>query len=250
MRGFDPLDSFGEDVAAAYDRHVRGDEDETVRFLADAARGGPALEFAIGTGRIALPLAKAGIAVDGIEQSAAMIARLRAKPGGDDLAIVQGDMTRARLPARYRLVYLVFNTLFNVLTQDGQVRCSQNAAAHMADDGCFVVEAVTPGQFYAREHDGRVFAERVAAGSVTLEVDRFDRATQMLEENHVTLSPAGISVTPIAQRMSWPSELDLMARIAGLRLRGRWAGWCGEPFDGRSERHVSVYEKQFAHDCS
>ena len=243
MRDFDPRTSFGPDVAARYDDVPRGDEAETVALLDRLARGGPALELAIGTGRIALPLAERGVRVDGIEQSPAMIARLRAKPGGDLLTVVEGDMARDTTGETYRLVFLVYNTLFNLLTQDAQVRCFANAARHLTDDGAFLVEAMTPGYLYALRDHQYVDAERVEAGSVTLDVGRFDPVTQVLDESHVTFTADGVRLGPIVTRYAWPSELDLMARLAGLRLRDRWAGWQGEPFTADSRRHVSVYER-------
>ncbi len=239
MDGFDPATSFGPDVARRYDQEQRGDESETVAFLAATARGGPALEFAIGTGRIALPLAASGVHVDGIELSAAMLERLREKPGGDAVSVTVGDMASVSLPTKYRLVYLVYNTIYNLLTQDGQVRCFENAARHLTADGCFVVEAGVPSDWVRGNQFVNV--ERVANGEVVLDVNRYDPVTQILDENHVTLSNDGVRLGPISCRLAWPSELDLMARIAGLRLVDRFAGWQHEPFTATSERHISVY---------
>lgn len=235
------MTSFGDDVAATYDDALRGDEAETVECLRDLAGSGPVLELAIGTGRIGLPLAASGLRVDGIEQSEAMIARLRAKPGGDEIAVTIGDMADVPVPGHYRLIYLVYNTLFNLLTQDDQVRCFENVASHLTDDGVFVVEALTPDWLHALRDDQYVDAEAVATDRVTLDIARYDRATQLLDECHVTLTQAGIRLSPIVTRFIWPSEMDLMARIAGLRLHFRWAGWQHEPFESRSDRHVSVY---------
>lgn len=235
------MKSFGEDSAGRYDDALRGDEAETVSCLERLARGGPALELAIGTGRIGLPLAARGIRVDGIEQSEAMIARLRAKPGGDQLAVTRGDMADVAVSGSYRLVFLVFNTLFNLLTQDDQVRCFENVARHLTEDGVFLVEAGVPNAFYGLRDNTYVDAEAVEVDQVTLDVGRFDPVTQQLDESHVTLSGDGIRVAPIVTRYIWPSEMDLMARIAGLRLHHRWAGWNREPFDARSVRHVTVY---------
>lgn len=235
------MTSFGEDIAATYDDHLRGDEAETVACLEQLARGGPALELAIGTGRIGLPLAQRGIRVDGIEQSAAMIARLRAKSGGDRIAVTMGDMADVAVSDSYRLIFVVYNTLYNLLTQDDQVRCFENVARHLTEDGVFLVEALVPSSLYRLRDDQYVDAEAVEVNKVTLDVGRFDPVTQLLDESHVTLSHEGIRVGPIVTRYIWPSELDLMARIAGLRLHGRWAGWNREPFDARSLRHVSVY---------
>ena len=242
VQGFEPSKSFGERVAAEYDEvSTRGDEADAVACLARLARGGPALELAIGTGRIALPLAASGLVVDGIDLSPAMIDRLRAKPGGDPLSVVLGDFADVAVPGRYPLVYLVFNTLFNLLTQDAQVRCFENVAHHLTDDGLFVVEAMVPAYLLRLRNDQYVEAEAVEVGLVRLDIARHDPVTQTLDENHVTLTAHGIRLTPIVTRYSWPSELDLMARIAGLRLVHRWGGWNEEPFTGTSERHVSVY---------
>jgi SAM-dependent methyltransferase len=243
---FDPRTSFGPAVAATYDDTPRGDEAAAVARLAELAGDGPALELAVGTGRIALPLAATGLRVDGVELSQAMIDQLRARPGGDALAVTCGDMAVVELPDRYRLVYVVFNSLMNLVTQDEQVECVANAARHLADDGVFVVENVVPDPMYGLRHDRDgvdqyVDAEHIGPDGVTVEVGRFDRVTQRVDKCHVGLSGGGVRLDPLALRYVWPSELDLMARLAGLRLRDRWGGWSGEPFDGRSLRHVSVY---------
>jgi SAM-dependent methyltransferase len=242
MEGFDPATSFGADVASRYDKYPRGDEAETVDFLAGLAGDGPALEFAIGTGRVALPLSQRGIRVDGIELSADMVARMRDKPGGAELNVTMGDMARALAPGQaYPIVYLVFNTIYNILTQDDQVRCFENAARHLTPDGVFVVEAGMPSAWLPK--DQFVNVERISNDEVVLDVNRYNPVTQILDENHVSLSNDGVRLGPIACRLIWPSEMDLMARIAGLRLRNRWGGWNGEPFTPASERHVSVYSR-------
>jgi SAM-dependent methyltransferase len=241
MQGFDPATSFGPEVARHYEDSPRGDEAETVDFLAGLAGGGPALEFAIGTGRIGLPLSQRGVRVDGIELSPDMVARLREKPGGRALDVTMGDMARAAAPGTYPLVYLVYNTIYNLLTQDDQVRCFENAARHLTADGCFVVEAGVPSAWLRGTQF--VSVERVANGEVVLDVNRYDPLTQILDENHVTLTGAGVRLGPISCRLIWPSELDLMARIAGLRLIDRWGGWHREPFTAASERHISVYSR-------
>lgn len=243
MEGFDPLTSFGEDTAAIYDDDPRGDEAATVAFLARLARGGPVLELAVGTGRIALPLAATGITVDGIDISPAMVAKLRAKPGGDQISVTMGDFADVPVPGTYRLVFVVFNTLFNLLTQEDQVRCFQNVAAHLTEDGLFVVEAFVPSYLHRLRDDQYVDAEAIGVGEVRLDVGRHDPVTQMLDESHVSLSPEGVRLSPIVCRYAWPSELDLMARLAGLRLQDRWSGWNGEPFSAGSARHVSVYAR-------
>jgi hypothetical protein len=172
-----------------------------------------------------------------------MVARLRAKPGGDQIAVTMGDFADVAVEGVYRLVYVVFNTLFNLLTQDDQVRCFENVAAHLTDDGSFVVEAFTP-TFLTRLRDNQyVDAEAIRVNEVWLDVGRHDPVTQRLEESHVVLSREGVRVHPIVTRYAWPSELDLMARIAGLRLKERWGGWNREPFTGASSMHVSVYRR-------
>lgn len=243
MKNFEPATSFGADVAARYDDDLRGDEEETVDFLAELAVDGPVLELAIGTGRIALPLAQRGLRVDGIDLSPEMVAQLRRKPGGDQIAVTMGDFAAVDVPGVYRLVYVVFNTLFNLLTQDDQVRCFGNVAAHLNDDGSFLVEAFVPTFLHRLRDRQYVDAEAIAIDEVTLDVGRHDPVGQLLDESHVSLSAAGVRVTPIVTRYAWPSELDLMARIAGLRLVARWAGWNREPFGANSTRHVSVYSR-------
>ena len=241
MKDFDPFASFGPEVAAQYDHDLRGDEAETVALLAELAAGRPTLELAIGTGRIAVPLAATGLKVDGIEQSAAMVDVLRSKPGGSELSVTLGDMAEVPVDGSYGLIYLVYNTLFNLLTQDDQVRCFENVAKHLDADGVFLVEAGVPDQFYATRANQYVDAEGIGVDYVQLDVGRFDRVTQTLDESHVRISAAGITTTPIVTRYSWPSEIDLMARIAGLRLISREAGWKHEPFTSTSNRHISLY---------
>jgi SAM-dependent methyltransferase len=233
--------SFGEDVARMYRDIQRGDERAAVAFLASLAGPGPALELAIGTGRIALPLAACGIRVDGIDLSPAMVNQLRTKPGGDQLAVTIGDFADVPVSGTYRLIFVVWNTLFNLLTQDDQVRCFANVAAHLTADGSFVVEAFVPAFLYRLRNDQYVDAEAIKVDEVRLDVLRHDAATQRLEESHVSLSRAGVRLNPVVQRYAWPSELDLMARLAGLRLQGRWGGWDREPFTSSSSVHVSVY---------
>ena len=233
---------FGEDAAEIYDDvSERGDELATVAFLEQLAGGGPALELAIGTGRVALPLAERGVRVDGIDISPAMVDRLRAKPGGDDISVTIGDFADVPVEGTYRLVFVVFNTLFNLLTQHDQVRCFENVAAHLTDDGSFVVEAFVPAFLTRLRNDQYVDAEAVGVDEVRLDVARHDPVTQRLDESHVYLSAEGVRLYPVVTRYAWPSELDLMARIAGLRLKDRWGGWNREPFNSTSTSHVSVY---------
>ena len=242
MEGFDPKTSFGHETSRRYDAlETRGDEQQTVAFLLRLAGGRDALEFAIGTGRIALPLKRAGVHVDGIEQSEHMVDRMREKPDGHNVRVIIGDMAHASMGHTYGLVYLVYNTIGNLLTQDDQVRCFKNAARHLTDNGVFVLECRVPAA-PTRPQRQFVNTERLAADHVTLDIGRYDPVTQVLDENHVSISADSISLSPISLRLAHPPEFDLMARIAGLRLRDRTAGWNGEAFTADSWRHVSVYQ--------
>jgi SAM-dependent methyltransferase len=243
VKGYEPMMSFNEEAAETYDEyHRRGDEGLAAEFLAGLAETGPALELAIGTGRIALPLAAKGVRVDGIDLSPSMIAQLRAKPGGDQLSVTLGDFSEVPVSGRYRLIFIVFNTLFNLLTQDEQVRCFENVAAHLQEDGVFVVEAFNPARYYRLNQNQYVNAESIGVAELTLDVARHDPVEQHLIETHVRLSREhGVRLFPIVCRYAWPSELDLMARIAGLRLRERWSDWERQPFGPQSEAHISVY---------
>ena len=242
MDNYEPITSFGEAAADDYDENTLGmDTSATVALMEELAGGGPVLELAIGTGRVALPLAARGIRVDGIDISPAMVAKLRAKPGGDQLSITMGDFAAVPVVGTYRLIFVVFNTLFNLLTQDDQVRCFENVAAHLTDDGKFVVEAFVPTFLTRLRNDQYVDAEAIGVGEVRLDVGRHDPVAQRLDESHVVLTGEGVRLYPIVTRYAWPSELDLMARIAGLRLIHRWSGWNREPFTSTSETHISVY---------
>ena len=239
MPHYDPASYFGPEAARRYDDQARGDEADAARLLAELAGEGPALEFAIGTGRIALPLVEHGVEVHGIELSPHMIEQLRAKPGGAELPVTLGDMARTQAEGSFRLVYLVYNTIFNLLTQDDQVACFQNAARHLTDDGAFLVETAVPSAWI--NPPNYVRPEWIAADAVGFDVARYDPVTQILDENHVRISGEGVTFSPIVCRLAWPAELDLMARLAGLILTERWGGWHKQPFTAESLLHVSVY---------
>lgn len=241
MKGYEPAMSFGDEVARQCRDAKRGDEEAAVAFLAELAGAGPVLELAVGTGRIALPLAARGIRVDGIDISPAMVAQLRSRPGGEAIRVAMGDFADVAVADSYRLIYVVWNTFFNLLTQQDQVRCFGNVARHLTSDGSFVIETLVPSFLHRLSGDQYVNAEAVRVDEVRLDVLRHDSATQTIEESHVTLSPAGVRLNPVVQRYAWPAELDLMAQIAGLRLKERWGGWKREPFRSSSELHVSVY---------
>ena len=243
MHGYQPMTSFGHQESMRYDAEdTRGDEEQTVEFLARLAGQRDALELAVGTGRIALPLAAAGVSVDGIEMSPHMLERMREKPGGDAVDVIMGDMSRVGTGRTYGLVYLVYNTIGNLLTQDDQVRCFENAARHLTDDGVFVLECRVPAAPSRASHQF-VDPEIIGVDHVVFDVCRYDPVSQILDENHVRISSDGIVFGPIRVRLAHPPEFDLMARIAGLRLRDRWGGWNQEPFTASSWRHISVYER-------
>lgn len=235
---------FGEDVAARYDGgpmfspEVLG---PTVDLLADLVGDGRALEFAIGTGRVAIPLAERGVPVSGIELSAAMADRLAAKNRTNRIEVTIGDMTTARVEGLFRLVYLVWNSIGNLLTQDDQVACFANAAGHLEPGGCFLIEVGVPDlRRLPPGEQARVFSH--APGYVGY--DRYtDLVAQQATSHHFLANDAGIAETKTPFRYVWPSELDLMARLAGLSLVERWAGWDRSPFSGNSISHVSVWRK-------
>lgn len=215
----------------------------TVAVLAELAAGGRAVEFAIGTGRVALPLAAAGVPVTGIELSDAMIARLREKAGPEEIPVVRGDMAEASAGEGFALAILVFNTISNLLTQEDQVRCFRNAAAHLAPGGCFVVELWVP-QLRSLP-PGRGGTVEISEPGYLL-VDTYDVLQQLVVSHHVRFDPdvsggreARMGRTP--HRYIWPAELDLMARLAGFKLESRWADWDRSEFTADSRSHVSVY---------
>ena len=234
--------TYGDRIAGIYDEsYPELPTEQTVAFLAELAGPGPVLELAIGTGRIALPLAARGVEVHGIDASEAMVARLREKPGGDRIPVIMGDMSEVAVEGRYPLVYLVFNTFFGLLTQEDQVRCFRNVAAHLTDQGVFVLEAFVPD--LARFDRGqRVSTDQVGTDRVRINVDRHHPTEQRVDSAHVLVSEDGVKIYPVRIRYAFPPELDLMAQLAGLRLRERFGGWERRPFDEGIGKHVSVYE--------
>jgi SAM-dependent methyltransferase len=241
-----PEDHFAGEVADLYDARLgsMGDADvvgRTVDVLAELAGDGAALEFAIGTGRIALPLAARGVPVSGIEFSTAMAGQLGAKDGAQLIAVTMGDMATTRVAGRFRLVYLVYNTIGNLMTQDRQVACFANAAAHLEPGGCFVIEVGVPRlRNLPPGDDAQVFSH--APGYVGY--DRYtDLVAQQAMSHHFTSDDSGARETRTPFRYVWPSELDLMAQLAGMSLRDRWADWDRSPFTGESPSHVSVWAK-------
>jgi SAM-dependent methyltransferase len=240
-----PEDYFSERVAERYDESAAdmfesAAVDPVVDFLADLAGHGAALELGIGTGRIALPLARRGVRMHGIDLSEAMVARLRAKPGAELIGVTIGDFATTTVEGHFSLAYLVFNTIMNLTTQDEQIACFQNVAAHLEPGGCFVIEVGVPG--LQRLPPG----ETVRAFDVSatkLGFDEYDVASQGLISHHYSVADGKLELFSVPFRYVWPSELDLMARLAGMTLRQRWRGWKREPFTSDSTKHVSVWEK-------
>jgi hypothetical protein len=240
-----PRNYFDERIAKSYD--AKWPElfepavlDPAVRFLADLAETSAALELGIGTGRIAIPLSQRGVRVHGIDLSPDMVAQLQGKPGTDDIGVTIGDFAITRVGGTFKLAYLVRNTIMNLTTQDEQVACFRNAAAQLEPRGCFVIEVGVPG--LQRLPPG----ETVRAFTVTpthLGFDEYDVATQIAFSHHYWVVDGQLETLSAPFRYVWPSELDLMARLAGMTLRERWSDWTREPFTSDSRQHVSVWEK-------
>jgi SAM-dependent methyltransferase len=239
-----PEDHFGERVADRYDDSegwMFGPEaiEPAVDFLAGLAGDGAALELGIGTGRIALPLAQRGVRVHGIDLSEAMLAKLRAKPGATQIGVTVGDFATATVDATFSVAYLVFNTIMNLTTQAEQVACFKNVAAHLAPGGCFVIEVQVPD--LQRLPFGETFRP-FHVSETHLGIDEYDIANQGLISHHYSGSGGHLELNSVPFRYVWPAELDLMAELAGMTLRERWAGWKREPFTSESTSHVSVWE--------
>ena len=240
-----PEDYFGEPVAARYDESSAdmfkpAVVDPVVGILAELAGDGAALELGIGTGRIAIPLARRGVPVHGIDLSEAMVARLRAKPGAERVGVTIGDFATTTVEGRFSVAYLVFNTIMNLTTQDEQVACFRNVAAHLEPGGCFVVEVGLPD--LQRLPPGET-VRPFAVTETRLGFDEYDVATQGLISHHYTVTDGNLEIRSIPFRYVWPSELDLMARLAGMTPRSRWSGWNREPFTDDSRKLVAVWEK-------
>ena len=236
--------TFGELNAGRYDaiyeKLMATETRDSVEMLAELAGGGKVLELAIGTGRVALPLAARGLVVHGSEASEAMVAKLREKPGGSAIPVEIGDMAEVRVNGTFDLIYLVFNTIFNLTTQEAQVRCFHNAARHLNAGGVFVVETVVP------DLSGFVDGQRMKGSWARMDSARYeiaihDPVVQTIAFQRIVISEGGTRMTPHFMRYAWPSELDLMAQLAGLERRERWAWWDRSPFTSGSKSHVTVY---------
>ena len=237
--------TYGERIADIYDELYSGIENvkTMAEFLAGLARGGRALELGIGTGRVALPLAKQGVEVHGIDASPAMVAKLRAKPGGEAILVTIGNFAEIPVEGEFKIIYVVFNTFFALLTQGEQVGCFERVAHHLSADGAFVIEAFVP-DLSRFDHGQRIATTKLQLNEVQLEASVHDLPNQRVNTSHVVISESGLRLYPAQLRYAWPSELDLMGRVAGLRLRERFGGWQSEPFTAASAKHVSVFERE------
>jgi SAM-dependent methyltransferase len=240
MSVFDDPGLFGRQWAADYDAGTNPDPGPAVDFLAGLAEDGPILELAIGTGRVALPLAARGLLVEGVEASPEMVARMRDKPGGAEIPVAIGDMADVPVAGPFRLVYLVFNTLFNLVDADRQADCFRNVARVLAPGGAFVIETFVPNPADF-DRDEQVQVRAVTEDSVTIRLHRYDRDAQRFIRQTITFSNDGVRLKPFAMRYCWPEQIDQMAGQAGLRLAERYADWHRRPFDADSKDHISVY---------
>jgi SAM-dependent methyltransferase len=236
-------ETYGERIAGIYDQWYASFEEAAVTTLSQLAGSGRALELGIGTGRLALPLRANGVAIEGIDASPAMVAKLREKAGGGEIPVTLGNFADVAVDGRFALIFVAFNTFFALLTQAEQVRCFQNVAAHLEEGGVFVMEAFVPD--LARYSSGRQTLRtiRVAEDEVHLDATLLDPVNQQVASQHVVLSEQGTRLYPVRLRYAWPAELDLMAWLAGMRLRERWGDWAQRVFTADSGRHVSVYER-------
>ena len=240
-----PANYFGQRMAEVYDTRWAdlfepAVLDPAVNFLAELAGTGTALELGIGTGRVALPLSQRGVRVHGIDLSPEMVAQLRAKPGSDEIGVTVGDFATISVGGTFTLTYLLRNTIMNLTTQDAQVACFRNAAGHLELGGWFVIEVMVPE--LRRLPPGEAFRP-FAVTPAHLGFDEYDTATQGLVSHHYWTENETVDAYSVPFRYVWPSELDLMARLAGLTLRERWSNWNREPFTSDSQSHISVWRK-------
>jgi SAM-dependent methyltransferase len=232
--------TYNEACAEVYDQWFGSSEEAAVDLLAELAGAGRVLELGIGSGLLALPLAARGIDLQGIDLSPAMVARLRAKPGGEAIPVALGNFADVAVQGEFSLIFVAYNTFFALPTQDEQVRCFQNVAAHLTADGIFVLEAFVP---QSANFTGGLKVTAVTDERIGLKVSEHDPVRQRLKSQHVVIRNQEIRLYPVEVRYAWPAELDLMARLAGLRLRHRWADWSRAEIGPTSQRHVSVYER-------
>ena len=242
MKNYGP-ETFGELNADEYDLlHNPGTTQAAIDLLSEFALPGRTLEFAIGTGRVALPLAERGCNIEGIEASPLMVEKLREKPGGQNIPVTLGDMSDVKADGSFDFIFLIFNTLYNLTSQAAQVKCFRNAADMLAPGGAFLVEAFVPD--LSQFHDHRSVKPRhISFGALALEAAIHDPVTQKIDYQVLRVTPEGTKLTPLPMRYAWPQETDLVAQLAGLELETRWGGWDKSPFTANSRMHISVYRK-------
>jgi SAM-dependent methyltransferase len=235
-------DTYGERIADVYDSWYAAFDERCIDLLAELAGGGSALELGIGTGRIALPLRQRGVDVHGVDASPAMVAKLRAKRGGDAIPVTMATFADFSLDERFALAYIAFNTFFAPVTQEEQIRCMETVARHLSPGGRFVIEAFVPdlARFVSNQ---TVRVVGLESSEVRIDASQLDLAQQRVTSQHIVLTERGTRLYPVTLRYVWPSEMDLMARIAGLRLEHRWADWQRAPFGAESTKHISVYQR-------
>lgn len=235
-------DTYGENISEVYDQLYSEYDEHCIQTLAELAEGGPVLELGIGTGRIALPLQETGVEVHGIDASPGMLEKLQAKPGGKDVPITLGDFGKLAVEGHFSLIYVVFNTFYNLLTQEDQIGCFRSVSEHLLSGGVFVMEVFVPD--LGRFDRGQTFrVVRMGENKVQLEATQHDAVKQRVNSYHIHLTQEGARFYPVKLRYSWPSELDLMARLAGMELLHRWGDWDKREFTADSGKHISVYGK-------
>ncbi len=241
MKEYDAL-TYGEGIADVYDDLYPGCEDEVLDLLEELAAGGPVLELGIGTGRVALPLAQRGGLVRGIDASPAMVEKLRAKPGGDQVPVSMGSFAEITIDERFDLIFAVFNTFFSLLTQKEQVQCFESVADHLTDSGRFLIEVFVPDLARFEDHQAVRLVE-LSDETVRIDAAEHDILKQQVTSQHVSISRKGVRLHPVRLRYAWPAELDLMAELAGLELEARWESWQRQPLTKDSTKHISVYRR-------
>jgi trans-aconitate methyltransferase len=234
--------TYGDLIADDYDAFYSEYDPASVDLLAELAGDGPALELGIGTGRIALPLHERGVAVQGIDASESMISKMRAKPRGTEIEVLVGSFADFKLDKRFKLIYVVFNTFYALLTQEEQVRCFKSVREHLAGDGVFLIEAFVPDMTRFTGHQA-VRVVRQEQEMAQLDVSQHDPVAQQVTSQHVVLSKEGTQLYPVRLRYAWPSELDLMAKLASLSLQHRWGSWKKDEFTRESDKHISIYTR-------
>ncbi|MCD4702399.1 MAG: class I SAM-dependent methyltransferase [Candidatus Aegiribacteria sp.] len=234
-------DTYGERIADIYDEWYSSPEEASIALLSDLSHNGRALELGIGTGRIALPLKENGIDIHGIDASTSMVEKLRVKPAGKDIPVTIGDFSKVPVEGRFDLIFVVFNTFFSLTTQETQLECLRNVARHLTAKGTFLIEAFVPdlGRF---DRGQSVRATEVGENRVKIDISQHNPLKQLITSQHLILTDNGIRLYPVTIRYTWPSELDMMARVAGMKLVDRWENWEQSPFSSGSGKHVSVYD--------